>query len=148
MSKQRYEREIEEILRKAEEQGWAGKSGGNANPPSSSPHPPRPPRAPRSGFRVTPGFIFGLSVVFGVLVFALRPISPLWSALLAPLAVLFFLGAIFYYYTTNASAGSKPGEKRWRGQPIEINNPNDPLAGLKRTLNRWFGRKLGFAIWR
>jgi hypothetical protein len=140
MDKRKYEREIEEILRKAEEDGWASKSGagpGKTNPPDNIKRP-RPANKP-TGFRLTPGLILGISIAVVVLIFLIRPFAPVVSAFLTPLAVLFFLGALFYYYTTSSSGGRI--EKRWRGQAIDVSNPDDPFAGLKRTLNRWFGRR-------
>lgn len=141
MEKRKYEQEIEEILRKAEEDGWVSKTGaspGKANAPDNIKRPRRPANK-RAGFHITPGLILGISVVAVVLIFLMRPFAPIVSAFLTPLAVLFFLGAIFYYYTSSSSGGRI--EKRWRGQTIDVSNPNDPLAGIKRTLNRWFGRR-------
>lgn len=140
MEKRKYEREIEEILRKAEEDGWASKNGSasKANAPDNTRRPLRPANKPR-GFRLTPGLVLGLSLAAIVLVFLIRPFAPIVSAFLTPLVVMFFLGALIYYYISS-STGSKM-EKRWRGQAIDVSNPNDPLANLKRTLNRWFGRR-------
>jgi hypothetical protein len=140
MEKRKYEREIEEILRKAEEEGWVSKSGSasKANASDNTRRPLRPANQP-SGFHVTPGLVLGLSVTAVILVFLIRPFAPIVSAFLTPLAVLFFLGAIFYYYANSSGDGKM--EKRWRGQAIDVSKPNDPLASIKRTLNRWFGRR-------
>ncbi len=139
MEKRKYEREIEEILRKAEEEGWASKNGGTskANAPDNTRRPLRPANQP-SGFHLTPGLVLGVSVAAVILVVLIKPFAPIVSAFLTPLAVLFVLGAIFYYYINSSTSGKM--EKRWRGQAIDVSKPNDPLAGIKRTLNRWFGR--------
>lgn len=139
MEKRKYEREIEEILRKAEEEGWANKSDGTskANAPDNTRRPLRPANQP-SGFHLTPGLVLGVSVAAVILVVLIKPFAPIVSAFLTPLAVLFVLGAIFYYYINSSTSGKM--EKRWRGQAIDVSKPNDPLAGIKRTLNRWFGR--------
>ncbi len=140
MEKRKYEREIEEILRKAEEDGWANKSGSasKANAPDNIKRPTRPANKP-TGFRITPGTILGLSVASIVVVFFIRPFAPEVWALLTPLTVLFFLGALFYYYVSTSAGGKM--EKRWRGQTIDVSKPNDPLASIRRTLERWFGRR-------
>lgn len=140
MEKRKYEREIEEILRKAEEDGWASKGGSvsKANAPDNLRRPPRPANKP-TGFRITPGLVLGISVASIVIVFLISPFAPEISALLTPLAVLFFIGALVYYYVSTSAGGKM--EKRWRGQTIDMSKPNDPLANLRRTLERWFGRR-------
>lgn len=140
MEKRKYEREIEEILRKAEEDGWASKSGNasKANAPDNIRRPSRPANRP-TGFRITPGLVVGLSLGALVLVFLIRPFAPEISVLLTPLVVVFCLGALFYYYVSTSAGGKM--EKRWRGQTIDMSKSNDPLANIRRTLERWFGRR-------
>ncbi len=139
MEKRKYEREIEEILRKAEEEGWASKSGSvsKANAPDNIKRPIRPANRP-TGFHITPGLVVGISLSVLVLIFLIRPFAPEISVLLTPLAVLFCLGALIYYYISTSAGGKM--EKRWRGQTIDMSKSNDPLANIRRTLERWFSR--------
>lgn len=151
MSKQRYEREIEEILSKYDQEKAA-----NERKPGNDPPPPVDLRA--GGYRPNPSSRNRPSMpnwkrlssgqymlaAFGMAVLALvvgRVSSPL-AGFLAILAIVLFVVPILLYNTTGTSSGgySPRDEKRWRGQPIDIrtrrNINDDPFAAIKRWLKR------------
>lgn len=167
MSKQKYEQEIEDILRKYDEEkgkreksspAEASEAGKASNP---SPRPPidfraaqarRPSysRAPqRSGFtmpnwkRLSAAQYIGLAIGAAVLAVLIRGVPFLSGALVIASVVLFFIPFVLYKSTGTTSGGYSPTEeKRWRGQPIDYNprkdnDDDDPLAGIKR----WFRRR-------
>jgi hypothetical protein len=153
MSKQRYEREIEEILRKFDEE-----KGRTDRPVRERERDARPPidfrrsvptRAPRqTGFtmpdwkRLSSGQYMLLAFGVAILAVMVNGISSFISTVLVILAIILFLLPIFLYRSTGTTSGgySPTEEKRWRGQVIDFNTrrevTNDPLAGIKRWLRR------------
>lgn len=148
MGKQRYEREIEEILSKYEQEK------------AQRDKQPRPEKPPPIDFRAggqhsrVPGKSPGMPnwkrlssgqymiASFGVVLLALlvsRFALPL-AQILVIVAVVLFLVPILLYRTTGTSSGgySPREEKRWRGQVIDFNTrrevTNDPFERIKRWL--------------
>ncbi len=148
MPQQRYEKEIEDILRKAEEAGW-GKVNGAAPRPQETARPlppnrsnPTKPKANRRSVRWTPGSILAAVAIFTLLVIILSPIDPSRiTLLLRPLAVLALIGAVIYYFSQSGRTSPPPGEKRWRGQPIQFEQPETPFERIASTLRRWLNRR-------
>ncbi len=145
MNKQRYEREIEEILQKYEEEKAAGKRPEKKpeRPPFTNQRwsgPPAPSRRSSPSFnwrRISSGQYIGMAL-------ALLVLSLLFSGPIATLmgfaSIVLFVLAIIQH--RSGSAGYFPGEqKRWRGQVIDFNTrrdiTNDPFAAIKR----WFRRR-------
>jgi hypothetical protein len=153
MEKQKYEREIEEILAKYDqESGRKERSERPTRPVGSYPPPPNrggspPKQVPSSSNfnwrRVSAGQYMLAAFGLAFLAVFLSRFSTLLSSLLVILAVVLFLIPIFLYWsggTTNG--GYSPNEqKRWRGQVIDFNTrrdiTNDPFEGIKR----WFRRR-------
>jgi len=155
MSKQRYEQEIEDILRKYDERtGHTDRPTGK--PPVELTPPPadyryRVPRpAPqKSGFsvpnwkRISSGQYILLAFAVALLAVLLRNVSEALTFILILLSAALFLIPIFLYNRTGTTSGgySPSEEKRWRGQVIDINTRksvnDDPFDGIKR----WFRRK-------
>ena len=156
MSKQRYEREIEEILRKYDEEKGQSDRPVRQRERERDTRPPidfrrsTPTRAPRqTGFtmpdwkRLSSGQYMLLAFGVATLAVLVNGISSLLSTVLVILAVILFLLPIFLYRSTGTTQGgySPTEQKRWRGQVIDFNTrrqvDNDPLEGIKR----WFRRK-------
>ena len=114
---ERYKKEIEDILNQA---------GDIAPGPRSKPGLPRMlwAQAVRSvsgkPWSISPGRVMIAAIALLVAGVLLRPAIPgatgamLWAALL-----LFILGYALFFVRPSKMGASKPGEKRWRGQPIE-----------------------------
>ena len=153
MNKQRYEREIEEILRKFDEE--KGRTDRPVRERERDARPPidfrrsTPSRAPRQTRftmpdwkRLSSGQYMLLAFAAAILAVLVNGISPFLSTVLIILAViLFLLPIVLYRNTCTTSGGYSPHEeKRWRGQVIDFNTrrqvTNDPLAGIKRWLRR------------
>jgi hypothetical protein len=150
MSKQRYEKEIEEILSKYDQE-----KGRTERKPSDT----KPIRDFRSGApgRGTPRNSLNMpnwkrlsagqyiAAAFGVALLAIlvRSVAPLLASIMVLLAVVLFLVPIVVYRSTGTTSGgwSANEEKRWRGQVIDFSTrrdvTNDPLASIKR----WFKRR-------
>lgn len=157
MSKSRYEREIEEILSKYdEESGRAQKTARQEKPKPDLHWTPPPAYSPRSQkpkkqqFSL-PNWKRFSAAQYMLAAFAVAMLSVLLSRILPPSLVTFmlivavglFLVPIVLYYRSGTSSGgwSPPREeKRWRGQVIDFNTrrdvTNDPLASVKRWLKR------------
>ena len=156
MSKQRYEQEIEEILKKYDEQ-TGRKERPVAKPPVEiTPTPPPdyrytvPRRAPqKSGFtmpnwkRLSSGQYIMLAFAVALLAVLLRNVSDVLTIVLVIVSAVLFLVPIALYRSTGTSGGgySPTEEKRWRGQVIDFNSrrnvTDDPLDSIKR----WFKRR-------
>ncbi len=148
MSKQRYEKEIEEILSKYDQE--AGRK--ERKPPEDKPLPNLSKYAPqplsKSGPRMPnwKRFSAGQYIVaaFGVAVLAIvvRAFAPGLSPFMVVLAAALFLLPILLYRNTGTTGGgwSAQEEKRWRGQVIDINTrrhvTSDPFGGIRRWLRR------------
>lgn len=168
MSKQKYEQEIEDILRKYDEEkgkrekGSAAESSEAGQATNSSPRPPidfraaqarRPSysRAPqKNGFtmpnwkRLSAAQYIGLAIAAAVLAVFIRGVPIISGALVLAAVVLFFIPFVLYKNTGTTSGGYSPTEeKRWRGQPIDYNprkNSNDDDDPLA-GIKRWFRRR-------
>ena len=152
MDKKRYEKEIEEILAKYDQE-----SGRKEKPRSDAPanggvggfRPAMPPRGniPR---RNAPSFGSSLKNIgagqymiaaFGLAILAIfvRTFSPGLAMLMVIIAAVLFLVPVLLHRTPGGSAPRE--EKRWRGQVIDFSTrrdvTNDPFAAIKR----WFRRK-------
>lgn len=156
MSKQRYEQEIEDILKKYDE------TSGRKDRPTGKPPVETTPtpvdyrtgasrRVPQKnpGFtmpnwkRLSSGQYIALAFAVAFLAVLLNRVSSILTFLLIiTSAVLFLVPILLYRNTGSTSGGYSPNEdKRWRGQVIDINtrrNVNDdPFEGIKR----WFRRR-------
>jgi hypothetical protein len=151
MSKQRYEREIEEILAKYYEESERKErnpreerpvGGYRIYPPPTRPRPPQTPFTLPSWKRRSAGQYMLMAFGVALLAMIVSNFSSLLASVLVILAVVLFLVPILLYYTTGTASGgwSSREEKRWRGQVIDFNTrrdiTNDPLAGIKRWLRR------------
>jgi hypothetical protein len=156
MSKQRYEQEIEEILRKYDEQTGRKDRPTGKPPVELTPAPPQdyhyraPQQAPpKSRFsmpnwkRISAGQYLLLAFAAALLAVLLKDVFPVVTfALIIISAALFLVPIILYRSTGTTSGGYSPTEqKRWRGQIIDFNSrrnfTGDPFDGIKR----WFKRK-------
>ena len=156
MSKQRYEQEIEEILKKYDEQTGRKDRPTGKPPVETTPAPPpdyryaAPKRTPqKSGYtlpnwkRISSGQYIMLAFAVALLAVLLRNISDVLTfVLIIASAVLFLIPIVLYRSTGTTGGGYSPTEeKRWRGQVIDFNSrrnlTNDPLEGIKR----WFRRR-------
>jgi hypothetical protein len=155
MSKQRYEQEIEEILKKYDEQ-VGRKDRPTGKPPVETPAPPhdyryRSPKQapPKSGFsmpnwkRISSGQYILLAFAAAFLAVLLKDIVPTLTFVLIVVSAALFLVPIFLYRSTGTTGGdySPTEQKRWRGQVIDFNSrrnlTNDPIESIKR----WFKRR-------
>ncbi len=146
--KQKYEREIEEILEKFDKDPERKKKAEavgdrlNSFRPSSSPSR-KGPSLPTNWKGASAGQY--IAAAFGVALLALivRGFYPPLASVLVILSVVLFLVPIFLYRSTGTTTGgwSTHEEKRWRGQVIDFNTrrdiTDDPLAAIKR----WFKRR-------
>jgi hypothetical protein len=152
MSKQRYEQEIEEILRKYDEQVGRKDRPTGKPPVETTPVPPqeyryRPPKQapPKNRFsmpnwkRISSGQYLLLAFGVALLAVLLKDVLPALTLVLIVVSAALFLVPIFLYRSTGTTNGGyTPSEqKRWRGQVIDFNSGNDPFEGIKR----WFRRK-------
>ena len=127
---QRYQREIEEIL------GQAGDEGEGAGPDGS-----KPPRAPRrvsrsprrrlgTLIRPTPGRLLLAGIVLLILAVVL-------NALDAPGVRPFFWASVVLFVFAYVAYFTRPRrtvERRWRGQPMDDPQPAGPLSRLWRWI--------------
>lgn len=138
---QRYEKEIEEILRKAEESGWGKVAGQQTKPaPPSQPLPGRPQSPTRRRVRWSPGSILALAVILNGVLFIFNFFARDLVSVLTPIAVIFLIGAIFYYFSQSSSS-SPTVEKRWRGQRIDLDESESPFQRIANDLRRLFRRR-------
>jgi hypothetical protein len=156
MNKQRYEREIEEILRKYDEEKGQTDRPVRQRERERETRPPidfrrsTPTRVPRqTGFtmpdwkRLSSGQYMLLAFGAAILAVVVNNISSFLSTVLVILAIILFLLPIVLYRSTGTTSGgySPTEQKRWRGQVIDFNTRrevnDDPLAGIKR----WFRRR-------
>lgn len=171
MSKQRYEKEIEEILQKYDEQ-----SGRKDRPPRDTPDardarnpvaprdarlpsskpldfraPQRPSRpASQRGFsmpnwkRLGSGQYILLAFGAALLAVVLRNVLPdiFIIALIVLSAIFFLIPIVLYSNTGNTSGGYSPHEeKHWRGQVIDFSTRRDVSNDPLESIKRWFRRK-------
>ncbi|HKP54908.1 MAG TPA: hypothetical protein VJ183_19915 [Chloroflexia bacterium] len=152
MDKKRYEKEIEEILAKYDQESGRKerpKSDVPANGGTGGVRPSAPGRGntPR---RNGPSFGSGLKNIgagqymisaFGLAILAIfvRAFSPGLAALMVILAAVLFLVPVLLH--RSPGGGAPQPEKRWRGQVIDFSTrrdvTNDPFAAIKR----WFRRR-------
>ncbi|MDE2838616.1 MAG: hypothetical protein OXL97_14095 [Chloroflexota bacterium] len=127
---QRYQREIEEIL------GQAGEDGQGAGPDGSK----RPrtrnrvsrPRGPRLGrfLRPTSGRLLLAGIVLLVLSVLLKALdAPGVTPFLWASVVLFVFAYVAYFTRPRRTV-----ERRWRGQPMDDPQPAGPLSRLWRWI--------------
>jgi hypothetical protein len=150
MNKQRYEREIEEILAKYYDEterkerrpreGGPGPAGGyRIYPPPARPRPARPSF---NWKRLSSGQYMLLAFAVALLAMVVGNFLPLLASVLVVLSAVLFLVPILLYHITGTTTGgwSAREEKRWRGQVIDFNTrrdiTSDPFAGIKRWLRR------------
>lgn len=150
MDKQKYEREIEEILEKYEKDSGrkskvekADSQVGGIRPGPGAPVR-KAPVVP-GGWnwrRVSSGQYMAAAFAAALLAVLVRGLFPPLATLLVIAAVVLFLLPIFLYRSTGTSSGgwSSNEQKRWRGQVIDFstrrNITNDPLENIRRWLRR------------
>ena len=153
MDKKRYEREIEEILKKYDEKTGRAerpKEERPSLPPSNRPGPGLPPRnrgnyrpassSPLSAFRrFSAGQYMLTAFALAIIAIFVRTFSPTLASIMVILAAVLFLLPIFLGRTSSSIPGQE--QKRWRGQVIDMTTrrdiTNDPFAAIKR----WFRRR-------
>ncbi len=152
MNKQRYEKEIEEILSKYEEESAPREKRQQREIPQYRDFrpsaPPRVSQVPKAPVRMPNWKRFSsgqyIAAAFGVALLAVlvRQSSITLASILVIASVVLFLVPIVIYRSTGSTSGgwSTREEKRWRGQVIDFNSrrnvTDDPLAGIKRWLRR------------
>ena len=127
---QRYQREIEEILGQAGEEGQGAGPGGS-KPPRS---PRRVSRSPRRRLgaliRPTPGRLLLAGIVLLIL-------AVVFNALDAPGVRPFFWASVVLFVFAYVAYFTRPRrtvERRWRGQPMDDPQPAGPLSRLWRWI--------------
>ncbi|MEP6776102.1 MAG: hypothetical protein ABJA50_10955 [Chloroflexota bacterium] len=170
MSKQKYEQEIEEILKKYEEEKSRKEPGApSAGPeaPGSRTSGPRapidfraaqarrtspPPRTSPKGpsmpnwKRLSSGQYIAMAVGAAVLAVVIGRSVPVVAGVLVILsAILFCVPFVLYRNTGTTSGGYSPTEqKRWRGQPIDQSPRYDITPNNSDPLaaiKRWFRKR-------
>ena len=152
MEKQKYEREIEEILAKYDQESGRKERAERPTRPVSNYPPPGnrgfspPKRVPSTNWnwrRMSAGQYMAAAFGLAFLAVFLSRFSTFLSSVLVIVAVVLFLIPIFLYWSGGTTSGgySPHEQKRWRGQVIDFNTrrdiTNDPFEGIKR----WFRRK-------
>jgi len=127
---QRYQREIEEIL------GQAGDEGQGAGPDGSKPTraPRRASRRPGRGLRTFVRPTSGRLLLAGIVLFVL---SVLLRALDAPGVTPFLWASVALFVFAYVAYFTRPRrtvERRWRGQPMDDPQPAGPLSRLWRWI--------------
>ena len=125
MSRQRYEKEIEDILEKAGEVPAENQQQGTARAPQRR----RGSQAPR---RETSARHFGLkyqyALIAGIVLIVLGAVAGWLYFFLAGL-VLVVAGYVIYYRAPRGSPGVSRTQQMWRGRRID---PEDPQDGWRR----------------
>ena len=138
---QRYQREIEEILGKANEDASDEASDESAGRPKRgqrTAHRAAPPRRPRRfSFSFTPGRLFQVGVVLLVVAVVVNwiDVNLMGISLAAPIAyvgVALFIIAYVSFFTRPR----RTVERRWRGQVLD----DPPGSGSASRLWRWITR--------
>ena len=134
MAHERYQREIEEILDKVnEDQPAKGASARPRAPRDVRTTPPKAPRrAPRVRFQFSPGRLLmtGVALLFLALLFL--TIVPILAAPAAWAGIgLFIVAYVLFFIKPRRTA-----EKRWRGQSIEDEPDPSPLVRFWRWVTR------------
>jgi hypothetical protein len=148
MDKQKYEREIEEILAKYDQETGRDRTKPKEDRQVGNIRPATPGRGSGPSLslpnwrRISAGQYMGAALLLAmVAAFIIR--TPPLSTILIIVAVALFIMPIVLYYTTGTSRGgwSSGEQKRWRGQVIDFNTrrdiTDDPFEGIKR----WFRRR-------
>lgn len=146
--KQKYEREIEEILAKYDKDAERKKAEGSADRinsfrPSLSNQSRRGPGISLNWRRISAGQYIAAAFGAAVLAILVRGFSSPLAQILVLASIVLFLVPIFLFRSTGTTSGgwSTQEEKRWRGQVIDFNTrrdiTNDPFAAIKR----WFRRR-------
>jgi hypothetical protein len=152
MDKKRYEKEIEEILAKYDQESGrkdkpkpdappGGAFGGlRSNVPGRSNAPRRNKPSFTSNLKhISAGQYMVAAFALAILAIFVRAFSPGLAGLMVIAAAALFLIPLLLHRTPGG--GSPQPEKRWRGQVIDFTTrrevTNDPFAGIKR----WFRRR-------
>ena len=170
MSKQKYEQEIEEILKKYDEEKSRKEPGapadrteapGNRTPGQRTPIDFRAAQARRTTYapktsrkstsmpnwkRLSAGQYIALAVGAAILAVVIGRAVPVVAGVLVILsAILFCVPFVLYRNTGTTSGGYSPTEeKRWRGQPIDYSPRRDITPEDDDPLagiKRWFRKR-------
>ena len=126
MNQSRYEKEIEEILRKAGEETPGESPQGSGEPPR------RRRRNSPARRRVTlPRFAFGYKVVLlaGIVAIAVAALANIGGLYLFLVGVALLVAGYVMYYRAPRSggvAGGAPSPRMWRGRRIDPDDPPGP----------------------
>lgn len=121
MSRQRYEKEIEEILEKTgaapDEQPKQGK-GRAPQRRRGSPAPQRGQSARHFGLK------YQYALIAGIVLIVLGAVMS-WLYFFVAGLVLVVAGYVIYYRAPKGSSGTDRPRQMWRGRPIEPDEPSD-----------------------
>jgi hypothetical protein len=157
MDKKRYEREIEEILKKYDEKSGRTERPKEERPPLPPPGRPGPGLPPRnrgtyrpptsSPFsalrRLSAGQYMLSAFALAILAIFVRTFSPTLASIMVILAAVLFLLPIFLNRTPTGTPTGIPGaeQKRWRGQVIDMTTRRDITSDPFAAIKRWFRRR-------
>lgn len=134
MTKNRYEREIDEILERLERQGRT----------QTTPRQPQRPPAPRPGwrlpgrqpFRWSSGLWLALSIGLPVAATLVRGVLPEVAVLMAIVGILVFLSPLVTIVLRLFGVAPSPGPTRqWRGRILEM--PSQRGDSLSARVRYW-----------
>ncbi len=135
---QRYQREIEEILGKANEEEASEEGGARPQRGQRTAHRAAPPRRPRRfSFSFTPGRLFQIGVALLVIAVVMNwvDVNLMGISVAAPIA---YLGVALFIvaYVSFFTRPRRTVERRWRGQVLD----EPPGSGPASRLWRWITR--------
>ena len=119
MSRQRYEKEIEEILEKAGATSDEPPKQGGGRAPQRRRGSPSPRRGPSSRHF---GLKYQYALIAGIVLILVGAVAQWLYFFFAGIALV-VIGYIIYYRAQKGSPGTSRAQQVWRGRPIE---PDDP----------------------
>ena len=132
---QKYQREIEEILKQVNDKGERGKdsskSGGKRKPPSQQPQRGEEKLVPRrrSIRTPSPGQLLFAGIALVIAAFVLRSAIPGVFGPLVWVGIALFIVSYIAFFTRS----QRPSDARWRGRSIE----DEPRPGLMDRFITW-----------
>ncbi len=125
MSRQRYEKEIEEILEKTGGGPTENPQQGGGRAPQRRRGSPAPRRGPSTRHF---GLKYQYALIAGIVLIVLGAVAGWLYFFLAGL-VLVVAGYVIYYRAPRGSSGVSRTQQMWRGRRID---PDDPQDGWRR----------------
>lgn len=151
MSKQRYEKEIEEILAKYDQETGRKTKTAREEQQKEPVYAPRTyaNRAPGKSTtlpnwrRISAGQYILAAFAVALLAIFVRDAVPVLASILVIVSVALFIMPIVVYYRTGTSTGGWPADeqKRWRGQVIDFNTRRRRADNRLASIKRWFKRR-------